>query len=138
MTLNNVQITATIPSSGYAPGQKIPLEIDVNNKSIKNISEFKIELNKVSNPLLSHLRDECMTNAFSIYQCLISQKVCVYFDTTRKQSKKHKSPLTSVFIGGCPANTCSVHISEILVPPVPASDSHSSKILHITYELKVI
>ena len=67
MTLNNVQINATIPTSGYAPGQKIPLEIDVNNKSIKNISEFKIELNKGSQPLLSYLRDECVTNAFFLF-----------------------------------------------------------------------
>lgn len=56
----------------------------------------------------------------------------------RKQSKKHKSSLTSVFIGGCSANTCAVHIPEIVVPPVPATDIVSSKILHITYELKVI
>lgn len=48
MTLNNVEITATIPTSGYAPGQTIPLQIEVNNKSNKNISEFKVELNKVS------------------------------------------------------------------------------------------
>lgn len=38
---------------------------------------------------------------------------------------------------GCPANTCAVHIPQILVPPSPATDVVSSKILHITYELKV-
>lgn len=48
MTLNNVSITATVPTSGYAPGQVISLQIDVNNKSNKNILEFKVELNKVS------------------------------------------------------------------------------------------
>lgn len=48
LKLNNVTITATMPTSGYAPGQVIPLQIDVNNKSSRNISEFKIELNKVS------------------------------------------------------------------------------------------
>lgn len=41
-------IAATVPTSGYAPGQAINVQIDVNNKSTKNISEFKIELNKVS------------------------------------------------------------------------------------------
>lgn len=50
MTLNNVVIAASMPTSGYAPGQVIPLQIDVNNKSNKNISEFKVELNKVSVP----------------------------------------------------------------------------------------
>ncbi|XP_031632114.1 arrestin domain-containing protein 2-like [Contarinia nasturtii] len=110
MTLDNVSVTATIKHNGYAPGQMIPLQIDVDNKSNKNILEFKVELNKVF----------------------------VYFDTVRKQSKKHKSPLTSILLsGGCPANTCAVHISEILVPPVPSTDSVSSKILHITYELKI-
>lgn len=48
LKLNNVTITATMPTSGYAPGQVIPLQIDVNNRSGRNISEFKIELNKVS------------------------------------------------------------------------------------------
>lgn len=48
LTLNNVVIAATVPTSGYASGQSIPVQIDVNNKSAKNISEFKIELNKVS------------------------------------------------------------------------------------------
>lgn len=48
LKLNNVTITATMPTSCYAPGQVIPLQIDVNNKSNRNISEFKIELNKVS------------------------------------------------------------------------------------------
>lgn len=64
-------------------------------------------------------------------------QVVVYFDTARKQSKKHKSPLASVFVDGCPANSCVVHTPEIVVPPVPASDVVSSKIIHITYELKV-
>lgn len=67
----------------------------------------------------------------------VDKKVLVYNDLPRKQSKKHKTPLTSVFIGGCPANTCTVHIPQIMVPPVPATDISSSKILHITYELKV-
>lgn len=46
--LNNVTITATIPSSGYAPGQVIPLELMINNKSNRDISNFRIVLNKVS------------------------------------------------------------------------------------------
>lgn len=48
MKLNNLSITATIPTSGYAPGQAIKLQLDVVNKSCHNISEFKVELNKVS------------------------------------------------------------------------------------------
>lgn len=53
MTLNNVVIAASMPTSGYAPGQVIPLQIDVNNKSNKHISEFKVELNKVSAVIIS-------------------------------------------------------------------------------------
>lgn len=85
MTLNNVQITATIPTSGYAPGQKIPLEIDVNNKSIKNISELKIELNKVSQLLLSYLRDECMTNACLTNDYLAKGVCLLWYDSQTKQ-----------------------------------------------------
>lgn len=43
-----VSITASIPTSGFAPGQIIPLEIDVNNTSDRNIFGFKVELIKVS------------------------------------------------------------------------------------------
>lgn len=68
---------------------------------------------------------------------LHNSQVVVYFDTARKQSKKHKSALASVFVDGCPANTSVVHTPEIVVPPVPATDVVSSKIIHITYELKV-
>lgn len=64
-------------------------------------------------------------------------QVVVYFDTARKQSKKHKSALAAVFVDGCPANTSVIHTPEIVVPPVPATDIVSSKIIHITYELKV-
>lgn len=45
--------------------------------------------------------------------------------------------LAAEFIDGCLANTCNVYQPEIVVPPVPATDVVSSKILHITYELKV-
>lgn len=132
MTLNNISITATVPTSGYAPGQVIPLQIDVNNKSNKNILEFKVELNKVR--LDNYTSD---TKKVYIYSSLLILKVLVYIDITRKQSKKHKSLLTSVFFGGCPANTSAAHTPQVLVPPVPATDVVSSKILHITYELKV-
>lgn len=64
-------------------------------------------------------------------------QVVVYYDTARKQSKKHKSAVASVFVDGCPANTSVVHTPEIVVPPVPATDVVASKIIHITYELKV-
>lgn len=69
MTLNNVLITATIPTSGYAPGQLIPLEININNKSNKNILEFKVELNKVSvgNYKLLFFGGDEMTNSHGCF-----------------------------------------------------------------------
>lgn len=145
LSLDNVSVNVMIPSSGYAPGQVIPLCIDVNNKSNKHILEFKVELNKVS---VCNLHKNLFKSIAAMIEIIYSNcamffftlhlKVLVYNDLIRKQSKKHKSPITSVFIGGCPANTCTVYKnSEIIVPPVPASDIVSSKILHITYELKV-
>lgn len=47
MKLNNVTITAAIPSSGYAPGQVISIDMGVNNKSNCDIANFRIVLNKV-------------------------------------------------------------------------------------------
>lgn len=48
MKLNNLTITATIPTSGYAPGQMITIDLGVNNKSNCDITNFKIVLNKVT------------------------------------------------------------------------------------------
>lgn len=107
--LNQLTITATIPTSGYAPGQAIPLQLDVQNKSDRNVTEFKIELIKVI--------------------------TCV--DSIQKNRKKYKKLLVSVLTDDCPANACSVKLPEIIVPPAPSTDTVSSKILQVTYELKV-
>lgn len=64
-------------------------------------------------------------------------QVFVYYDKEKKHNKKHKIPLTAAYIKGCSANTCSIQMPEIIVPPAPATDIISSNIIHITYELKV-
>lgn len=87
-----------------------------------------------------YMYTRCEMNVFTKWSELflhISQ-VVVYYDTARKQSKKHKSALASVLVDGCPANTSVIHTPEIVVPPAPATDVVASKIIHITYELKVI
>lgn len=75
--------------------------------------------------------------SFIFFFCDSIFQVFVYYDNEKKHSKKHKIPLTAVYMKGCPANTCSIQMPEIIVPPVPATDIVSSKIIHITYELKV-
>lgn len=45
---NQIQIIARTPVGGYIPRQTILLEINVNNQSNIEISEFTIELIKVS------------------------------------------------------------------------------------------
>lgn len=109
LKLNRLTITASLPTSGYAPGQAIPLQLDVQNKSDRNVSEFKIEL--------------------------IKSITC--FDSIQKNQKKYKKLLVTVLTDGCPANACTVKAPEIIVPPAPSTDTVSSKILQVTYELKV-
>lgn len=136
LKMDNVSITASIPTSGYAPGQVIPLQIDVSNGSNKCITEFKVELNKVSRNCESWPFLHMLFIKYFVF--IFLPKVFVYFDSVRKQSKKHKSMLTSTFIDGCSANTCTVHMAELAVPPVPPTDVVCSKILKIHYELQVI
>lgn len=109
LKLNQLIITASIPTSGYAPGQAIPLQLDVQNKSDRNATEFKIEL--------------------------IKSITC--FDSIHKNRKKYEKLLVTVLTDGCPANDCTVKMPEIIVPPAPSTDTVSSKILQVTYELKV-
>lgn len=107
--MNQLTVTAKIPTTGYAPGQAISLQLDVNNQSDRDIIEFNIDLIK-------------------IVQC---------FDSTQKNQKKYKKILASTKTDGCLSNNCAIHMPEIVVPPVPSTDTVSSNILHISYELKV-
>ena len=66
------------------------------------------------------------------------QQVIVYFDTSGKNRKKTKKLLTDIVVDGCPANNSLVFKEDIKVPAVPPTDSHSSKILQISYEIKVV
>lgn len=109
LKLDQLTITASIPTSGYAPGQAIPLQLDVQNKSDRNVLEFKIEL----------------------------IKAITCFDSIQKNRKKYKKLLVTVLTDGCPANVSTVKLPEIIVPPAPSTDTVSSKILQVTYELKV-
>lgn len=109
LKLNQLTLTASIPTSGYAPGQAIPLQLDVQNKSDRNVSEFRFDL----------------------------IKAITCFDTIQKNRKKYKKLLVTVLTDGCPANACTVKLPEIIVPPAPSTDTVSSKILQVTYELKV-
>lgn len=46
---NLLNIVARIPKRGYTPRQIIILELFVNNKTGKTVSEFKVQLIKVRN-----------------------------------------------------------------------------------------
>lgn len=107
--LDQLTVTAQLATSGFAPGQAIPLQLDVQNKSERHVSAFKIEL--------------------------IKSITC--FDSVQKNRKKYKKLLATVVTDGCPANACTVKMPEIIVPPAPSTDTVSSKILQVTYELKV-
>lgn len=45
---NYLILTATTDAAGYAPGQTIEIQLDVDNKSKQNIYEFRIGFYKVS------------------------------------------------------------------------------------------
>lgn len=44
---DSIDIGVRVPVKAYAPGQFINIDIDINNKSGKEISEFSVKLIKV-------------------------------------------------------------------------------------------
>lgn len=102
-------MTATLPTNAYAPGQAISVHLNINNQTDRNIKEFNIDL----------------------------VKIVQYFDAIQKSQKKIKKLLVTTLSGGCVAKCTTDFTSEIIVPPVPSTDTTSSNILHVSYELKV-
>lgn len=103
-------MTATLPTNAYAPGQAITVQLNVSNQTDRNITEFNIDL----------------------------VKIVQYFDAIQKNQKKCKKLLVSALADGCQAKSSAHHQTEIIVPPVPSTDTSSSNVLHVSYELKVI
>lgn len=46
-----LNIIARLPASGFAPGQRIDLALDIENQSSERIRNFKVELFKVNKSL---------------------------------------------------------------------------------------
>lgn len=52
-----LKIVARMPVGGYTPGQTINLELNVNNQSDQPVSEFSVQLIKVSEINVNNLCD---------------------------------------------------------------------------------
>ncbi|XP_031621717.1 arrestin domain-containing protein 17-like [Contarinia nasturtii] len=111
LTTDDMQIFVLVPVCGYTPGQVINLEIDVNNKSKRSITEFGIEL----------------------------VREIVYSKSAK--SNHHKVERVSIVktkTRGCEKYQSEIIAANIPLPSIPPTDLTTNPILKISYFMRVV
>ncbi|XP_055296096.1 arrestin domain-containing protein 1-like isoform X2 [Sitodiplosis mosellana] len=101
---------ATVPVSGYTPGQMINVDLELTNASNENVKAF-------------------------ILQIVREVKFFIY-----ENSPKHKierDAIAEVQTRGCFPQQKQAYTVNILVPPTPPTDVTTSKIVHVKYHLRI-
>lgn len=99
-----------IPRSAYTPGEKLPLQVTVTNNSSTHVDKVKFSVRKI-------------INYFSITPITMQKQEII------KILKKEA--------GGVDKKSEQKYEHMLLIPDLPATDEQASKIIHITYEIKV-
>jgi Arrestin (or S-antigen), C-terminal domain len=108
-TSEPLHMSASIPFSGYVPGQTINLEINVNNQSKTHVKEIKVSLKKIV--ILNSLKPKRRTKVLVI-------------------------PEGKVFTDPVPILTTQNFEKQIVVPSLPPNISNCD-IIKVRYELRV-
>jgi Arrestin (or S-antigen), C-terminal domain len=103
-------LAAIIPYSGYVPGQEITVSVDVNNESRVDINYLKISLKKI-------IRYTPQPTSMVFKEETLTE-VEIRCGEIFKRSKEK-------------------FIRNLLIPPVPPSNSNYCKILTVRYEVQV-
>lgn len=79
MSTKLLNIVARIPLRGYTPRQVIHLELFVNNMTGKSISEFKVQLMKVSITKFTYFcTSQHIAFAFNRLICFSKSNICIF------------------------------------------------------------
>lgn len=105
-----ISLHILIPRSAYTPGEKLPLHVTVSNNSSTHVDKVKFAVRKIIN----------------------------YFSMTPVQMQKQEIiKILKKEAGGVDKKSEQKYEHMLLIPDLPATDEQASKIIHITYEIKV-
>uniref|UniRef100_A0A2A4K4A1 Arrestin C-terminal-like domain-containing protein n=1 Tax=Heliothis virescens TaxID=7102 RepID=A0A2A4K4A1_HELVI len=105
-----LSVDVQAPVSGYVPGQKIPIRVEVDNKSNVQLHLVKMFLRKV---------------------------VTYRATSPTNQTKKIKDIVLTIQEGPAPAGTTKSWDLVMEVPPIPPSDLVNCNIIDLDYDFKV-
>lgn len=105
-----ITLKVFMPRSAYVPGEKLPLQVTVTNNSSTHVDKVKFAVRKI-------------INYFSITPITMQKQEII------KILKKEA--------GGVDKKSEQKYEHMLLIPDLPATDEQASKIIHITYEIKV-
>lgn len=104
-------MSASIPFSGFVPGQTIEVTIKINNQSNVDVEGTKIALERMT------------------------QYIC---QTPRKKTKFESLSVKEVFGAGVRANGASEITLALLVPPLAPTNLNYCRVLTTCYQLKIV
>lgn len=103
-------IVASIPQSGFVPGQVIKVSTEVTNMSTIPVDEMKFLLRKI---------------------------VSYHSQTPTSKTKVEVVDIQERRVGGVPENDHGRFLVSLPVPPVPPTNINLCKVIHIMYEIKI-
>lgn len=132
-----IRICARMPVSGFIPREMMHLEIHVDNQSSVTISEFSIELLRVSNSFGFFYSNECFIQGeratFQVITYEGSAGCCIL----GYGGKKDRKTLFRKISDGCKATEDkTIHITAQIPVTVPTASSESN-IIKLTYVISV-
>jgi hypothetical protein len=105
-----LSLTVQIPMSGYAPGQNIVITTKIINNSRVAADEIKFTLRKI---------------------------VVYYSQTPRSKARQDIVDVTKTKATGVAPNSTGKYMQNLLVPPLPPTNTTLCRVIHINYEVEV-
>ncbi|XP_055604993.1 arrestin domain-containing protein 3-like [Uranotaenia lowii] len=114
-----LMVAASIPKTGYIPGEAIPLKIDVNNLSKEDVSEIVVKFKKVIK-YISQIQVIEDTQVYSESHLLKYETLEI--QTTQSVAKQTNSTIEKNFVVG----------------PLSPTEDRNCKVIKIGYELDIL
>lgn len=128
---NPLAIIASVPSGGYTPGQIINVQIEVNNQSDQLVSNFTVQLIKVSRVSKNQF------DTFSLIRLFFAQQIRYQTHKSNSKKKLETVVLSEEIAQGCDLNCATDLCVNVVVPSVSPTDNTTSEIIQFEYSVRV-
>ncbi|CRK98596.1 CLUMA_CG012194, isoform A [Clunio marinus] len=105
-----VYMAASIPMSGFVPGQNIPVCIEINNESRIAIDDVKVSLKKL---------------------------VCYHSQTPKMKTKEEIISVKEIRSGEVRKRSKGKFDQRFAIPPLPPSNTNYCRVINVSYEIHV-